>query len=163
MNKPKISFIVACSENRVIGKDGKIPWHFSDDFRRFKARTIGHPIIMGRKTHESIGRPLPGRTNIVVTRDPSREIQGCIVVASLTEALEKAIKLEDEEIFIVGGGQIYTEALPVADRLYLTLIHTIIDGDAFFPEYTDVFKKVVTAEDFEEAGQRLTYLTLERS
>jgi len=163
MNKPKISLIAACSENRVIGKEGKIPWHIADDFRRFKERTLGHVIIMGRKTYESIGRPLPGRTNIVITRDSGREILGCLVVSSFAEAFEKAGELENEEVFVIGGGQIYTEALPLADRLYLTLVHAIMDGDAFFPEYADMFGKVITSEDFEEAGQYLTYLTLERN
>lgn len=163
MNKPKISLIAACSENRVIGRAGKIPWHLSDDFRRFKERTMGHPIIMGRKTHESIGRPLPGRTNIVITRDTGRQIPGCVIAGSLDEALAKAREIDSEEVFIGGGGQIYAEALPKADRLYLTLIHAIMDGDAFFPEYADAFGTVVESEDFEEAGHRLTYLTLERN
>lgn len=163
MNKPKISLIAACSENRVIGNGGKIPWHLADDFRRFKACTMGHPIIMGRKTHESIGRPLPGRTNIVITRDRGREIFGCTVVSSLTEAIEKAREIDADEIFVIGGGQIYLEALPQADRLYLTLIHAIIDGDTFFPEYADAFGRVVESEDFEEAGYRLSYLVLERN
>lgn len=163
MNKPKISLIAACSENRVIGQAGKIPWHLKDDFRRFKERTMGHPIIMGRKTHESIGRPLPGRTNIVITRESAREIPGCLVVGSLDEALEKASELESTEVFVIGGGQIYVEALLKADRLYLTLIHAIMDGDAFFPEYTDTFRTVVASEDFEEAGYRLSYLALERN
>ncbi|MFZ1626929.1 MAG: dihydrofolate reductase [Candidatus Moraniibacteriota bacterium] len=163
MNTPKISLIAALAENRVIGKEGKIPWHLKDDFRRFKERTVGHVIIMGRKTHESIGRPLPGRTNIVITRDVTRDVPGCVIVGSLEMALEKAREIETEEIFVIGGGQIYTEALPLADRLYLTRIHVIMDGDAFFPEYADAFGTVVESEDFEEAGHRLTYLTLERN
>ncbi len=163
MPQPRISLIAALSENRVIGNQGKIPWHLADDFRRFKERTLGHVLIMGRKTHESIGRPLPGRTNIVITRDIYREIPGCIVVESFEAALEKARTIESEEIFVCGGGQIYTEALPVADCLYLTLVHAIIDGDTFFPEYADHFEKVVESEEYEEAGYRLTYLTLERN
>lgn len=163
MPTPRISLIAACSENRVIGNGGKIPWHLPDDFRRFKARTMGHPIIMGRKTYESIGRPLPGRTNIVITRDSGREIPGCIVVSSLTEAIERAKGIDKEEIFVIGGGQVYAEALPLADRLYLTLIHAIIDGDAFFPEYSHIFGKVVEQEEYEENGYRLAYLTLESS
>lgn len=163
MPRPRISLIAALSENRVIGKAGEIPWHLKDDFRRFKERTTGHVIVMGRKTHESIGRPLPGRTNIVITRDTAREIPGCVVVGSLTEALSKAREIESEEIFVIGGGQIYAEALDGADRLYLTLVHAIMDGDAFFPEYSHIFGKVVESEDFEEGGYRLTYLTLERN
>ncbi len=163
MNNPRLSIIAAISENRVIGDQGKIPWHLSDDFRRFKERTFGHAIIMGRKTYESIGRPLPGRTNIVITRDTARDISGCVVVGSLTEALERAREIESEEIFVCGGGQIYADALPLADRLYLTVVHAIIDGDVFFPEYTDTFGKVVASEGSEEAGYRITYLTLERN
>lgn len=163
MPKPRISLIAAISENRVIGKEGKIPWHLSDDFRRFKERTMGHVIIMGRKTHESIGRPLPGRTNIIITRDTAREFPGCIVAMSLEEALSKAREIEPEEVFICGGGQIYAEALPLADRLYLTVVHAIIDGDAFFPEYAEQFGKTVESEAFEETGYRLSYLTLERA
>ncbi|MGB4833799.1 MAG: dihydrofolate reductase, partial [Candidatus Moraniibacteriota bacterium] len=98
MPKPRLSIIAAISENRVIGNDGKIPWHLKDDFRRFKERTLGHVIIMGRKTYESIGRPLPGRTNIVITRDTGREIPGCVVVGSLAEALERARAIETEEV-----------------------------------------------------------------
>lgn len=163
MPKPRISLIAALSENRVIGKDGNIPWHLSDDFRRFKERTMSHVIVMGRKTHESIGRPLPGRTNIVITRDTDREIAGCIVVQSLSEALAKAREIESGEIFVIGGGQIYTEALAEADRLYLTLVHAIIDGDAFFPEYSHIFGNIVDEEEREEDGYRVTYLTLERN
>lgn len=163
MPKPRISLIAALSENRVIGKEGKIPWYLSDDFRRFKERTTGHVIIVGRKTHESIGRPLPSRTNIVITRDPSRAIPGCVVVDSLDAALAKAHEVESEEIFVIGGGQIYAEALPKADRLYLTLVHAIMDGDAFFPEYSHIFGKIAEEEEAEEGGYRITYLTLERN
>ncbi|MGB4833655.1 MAG: dihydrofolate reductase, partial [Candidatus Moraniibacteriota bacterium] len=107
--------------------------------------------------------PLPGRTNIVITRDTGREIPGCVVVGSLAEALERARAIETEEVFICGGGQIYAEALSQADRLYLTVVHAIMDGDAFFPEYAEEFGKVVESEDFEESGYRLTYLTLEKN
>lgn len=163
MLNSRISLIAACSENRIIGKSGKIPWHLPDDFRRFKERTLGHVIIMGRKTHESIGRPLPGRTNIVITRDATKEIPGCLLAASLEEALAKAQSIESEEIFVIGGGQIYAEALPKAERLYLTVIHAIMDGDAFFPEYSHIFGKVVEQEECEEGGFKLSYLTLERN
>ncbi|TXH08233.1 MAG: dihydrofolate reductase [Candidatus Moraniibacteriota bacterium] len=163
MSEPRISLIAALSENRVIGNRGAIPWHLKDDFRRFKERTTGHVIIMGRKTYESIGRPLPGRTNIVITRDTGRDIPGCIVVDSLAEALAKARAIESKEIFVIGGGQIYAEALALADRLYLTLVHAIMDGDAFFPEYSHIFGKILESEEAEEGDYRLTYLTLERN
>lgn len=163
MPKPRISLIAALSENRVIGKAGGIPWHLRDDFRRFKERTVGHVIIMGRATYESIGRPLPGRTNIVITRDVTRDISGCIVVGDLAAALAAARLTESEEIFVIGGGQVYAEALGVADRLYLTLVHAIMDGDTFFPEYAGQFGKTLESEESEEGEYRLTYLTLERN
>lgn len=163
MSEPRLSIIAALSENRVIGKEGKIPWHLSDDFRRFKERTMGHVIIMGRKTHESIGRSLPGRTNVVITRDTSRTLPGCVIVGSLDAALARAREIESEEIFIIGGAQIYSTALAKVNRLYLTLVHAIIDGDTLFPEYADTFGKVIESENFEEAGYRVTYFTLERN
>lgn len=159
---PRISLIAALSDNQVIGNQGKIPWHLPDDFRRFKARTTGHVIVMGRKTYESIGRPLPHRTSIIITRDKDLEIPGCLVVGSLSEALEKARSIEKEEIFIIGGGQIYAEALSLAERLYLTKVHAIIEGDTFFPDYEELFLKVVEKEEAEGAGYQITYLTLEK-
>src|SRR5437764_388275 len=104
MNKPKISIIAAMSENRVIGRDNKLPWHLSADLKRFKKLTIGHVVIMGRKTYESIGRPLSNRTNIIITHDTNYHIENCIVVHSLKDALKKAQEIEKEEIFIIGGG-----------------------------------------------------------
>lgn len=118
---------------------------------------------MGRKTYDSIGRPLPNRTTLVVTRDRDLEIPGCTLVRSLEEALMKAKSLEKEEIFICGGGQIYEEALSSAGRLYLTLVHAIIEGDTFFPEYEEAFPKIVEREDTEEGEYKITYLTLEKS
>ena len=163
MAKPRISLIAALSDNRVIGNAGKIPWRLSDDLRRFKERTLGHAIIMGRKTYESIGRPLPGRTNIVITRDATRDIPGCVVVGSLESALAKAQEIETEEVFICGGGQIYAEALSLADRLYLTIVHANVEGDAFFPEHANTFGNVLESEAYEEAEDSLTYNTLERN
>lgn len=162
MNTARISLIAACSENRVIGNKGSIPWHLKDDFRRFRERTTGHTLIMGRKTYDSIGRPLPNRTNIIISRDKALSIPGVVVVSSLDEALEVARTIENEEIFIGGGGQIYAEALPKASRLYLTKVHAIMEGDTLFPPYEDLFSKVIDEEDFEEEGHKLTYLTLER-
>ena len=127
-----ISLIVAASANNVIGTDGDLPWRLSDDLKRFKALTMGKPIVMGRKTWDSIGRPLPGRQNIVITRQKDFAAEGCDVVGSVAEALAAAGDAAD--IMVIGGSQIYELFLPEADRLYLTRVHTEVDGDAFFPE-----------------------------
>ena len=127
-----ISLIVAVSENGVIGKNNELLWKLPDDLKRFKKLTIGHPIIMGRKTFDSIGKPLPGRTSIVITRNSDFKMDGIIVSHSFEEALKQAEILESNEVFIIGGGEIYKQALPVADRLYVTEVETIIAGDAFF-------------------------------
>lgn len=126
-----ISIIVATSMNNVIGIRGDLPWKLSDDLKRFKQLTMGKPIVMGRLTWESIGRPLPGRQNIVLTRQAGFAADGCDVVASPAEALAAAA--EAEEIMIIGGGQIYELFLPKASRLYVTRVQASIDGDAFFP------------------------------
>jgi len=130
----KISLIAALADNRVIGKDGKMPWHLPEDLKHFKATTMGKPMIMGRKTWESFGgKPLPGRDHIVITRNPSYEAEGATVVPSLDEAL--SLVEDKEEIMIIGGGEIYTQALPLADRLYLTEIHITPGGDTEFPSF----------------------------
>ncbi len=123
---------------------------------------MGHPIIMGRKTHESIGKPLPGRTNIVITRDKNYRSEGCVIVNSLEEALEKAREVEKEEIFIFGGAQIYKQALSLADRLYLTLIDDEKPGDAYFPAYEHVFTKKLAEESGEYNGLKYKWVDLER-
>ena len=126
-----ISIIAAMAENRVIGRDGAIPWDIPDDRRRFRELTMGHPIIMGRKTFESIGRPLPGRRNIILTRLREYRREGCCVVHSLADALAAAGGAE--EVFICGGEELYRQALPLADRIYLTVVHGCCAGDAYFP------------------------------
>lgn len=126
-----LSLIVAMARNRVIGHHNKIPWHLSEDLKRFKQTTMGHPIIMGRKTFESISRPLPGRENIVVTRNPHFAAEDVTIVHSLDEALNRC---GEQEAFVIGGEQIYREALPQVSKLYLTLIDRDFEGDAFFPE-----------------------------
>ena len=130
-----ISLIVAASENNVIGVRGDLPWHLSDDLKRFKKLTMGKPIVMGRKTYESIGRPLPGRQNIIISRQDGFEADGCTVVDSPETAIEAAG--DAEEIMIIGGGHVYEEFLPDADRIYLTRVHTEIDGDVFLPELSE--------------------------
>lgn len=131
---PRVSMIVAMSQNRVIGKNNQLPWHLPADLKHFKHLTMGHPIIMGRKTYESIGKPLPGRDNIILTHDTNFEAPGCIVVTSIDEAIESADLEEQKEIFIIGGAGIYQQLLARTERIYLTLVHHHFDGDTFFPE-----------------------------
>jgi len=121
------------SENRVIGINNKLPWHLPADLRHFRKLTTGHPVIMGRRNYESIGKPLPNRTNIVVTRNPDYRAAGCLVTHSLDDAMNSAGN--DPEIFIIGGAEIYRQAFGRANRIYLTLIHARIEGDTYFPEF----------------------------
>ena len=162
----RVSAIAALGADRVIGKDNSLLWHIPDDLRRFKALSLGHPVIMGRKTFESIvailGRALPGRTNIVVTRDTSWNYEGALVAHSLPDAIAKAKEIDTEEIFIGGGAQIYAEALPCADRLYLTLVEDDKEGDTYFPEYEKEFTKEISRESREWGGLRYAWITLER-
>lgn len=129
----KIAIIVAMSNNQVIGVDNSLPWHISEDLKRFKQLTTGYPIIMGRKTYESIGRPLPNRHNVVVTRDAHLKISGVDVTNSIESAL--GICKNSDTVFIIGGGMIYNLALPYVNHLYITQIDTFVDGDAFFPDF----------------------------
>ncbi len=131
-----VSIIAAVAENGVIGRDGKLPWHLSADLRRFKQLTMGHTLIMGRRTWESISRPLPGRRMIVVSRQPGYQIdvKRIEIAASLDEALQRAIAGGDDEAFIIGGGALYKDALPSADRLYYTSVRANVRGDAYFPD-----------------------------
>lgn len=136
LQKP-VSLIVAATENNVIGRDNQMPWHLPNELQYFKATTMGKPIIMGRKTWDSLGRPLPGRLNIVVTRQTDLVLEGAEVVNDLTQALARAqawaIENDAEELMIIGGEQLYRLALPLADRVYLTRIALTLEGDAFFP------------------------------
>ena len=135
MTKPRISIIVAHAANRVIGFDGNLPWRISDDLKRFRAITMGHTVIMGRKTYESIGHALPGRQNIVMTRKKKYAAKKNIELAgSLNTAIKKSVR---SDVFIIGGGEIYKQALPIADRLFITLIDDEFKGDAYFPEISD--------------------------
>ncbi len=129
-----ISSLVAMTKNRVIGKDNEIPWYLPADFAYFKRTTIGHTVIMGKNTYISIGRPLPKRTNIVITRDPYFISSNCVVVHSITEALQYAHENGETEAFIIGGGQIFNQTLDLWDKLYLTEIEIELDGDIFFPD-----------------------------
>ncbi len=126
-----INIIVAAAKNNVIGKDNDLIWHLSADLKRFKQLTTGHTIIMGRKTFESIGRPLPNRTSVIITRQKDYKADDCIVVNSLQEALKAAEK--ENEVFIIGGGSIYEQAISIAHKIYFTLVHNTFEGDTFFP------------------------------
>ena len=139
-----ISIIVAASTNNVIGVQGELPWRLSDDLKRFKQLTMGKPIVMGRRTFESIGRPLPGRQNIVITRQPGYDAAGCDVVASPAAALAAAA--DATEAMIIGGGSIYAQALPLADRLYLTFVENSFEGDAWFPDFDREQWRVIADE-----------------
>ena len=139
------SIIVAVAQNGVIGDRNALLWHISEDLKHFKALTSGHPVVMGRKTYESLGRPLPNRTNVVISRQ-ELEIPGCRVVHSLDEAL--ALFPEEEEVFIIGGAQIYAEALPRADRFYLTRVFHDYEGDTHFPEWNEELWRLVSSEAF---------------
>jgi len=164
-----LALIVAASENNVIGKNNQLPWYLPGDLKYFKAITMAKPVIMGRKTFESIGKPLPGRDNIVITRNASYQADGIKVVTSLAEAVElaKSICLINggEEIMIIGGAQIYEQALATADRVYLTRVHRHVEGDAFFPELAAEQWQEVAREDIaaEEPNPfDFSYLVLDR-
>jgi len=130
-----------------IGKDNRLPWHLSSDLKRFKQLTLGHHLLMGRKTYETIGRPLPGRTTIVITRNPQYQAAGCLVAPSLEEALGLARENGETEAFIAGGGEIFTLALPLADRIYLTRVHAQVEADVFFPPFSlEGWRQIETIE-----------------
>ena len=130
-----ISLMVAMDEKRGIGKAGKLPWHLSSDLRRFRELTMGHHLIVGRKTFESIGKPLPGRHTIVVTRNSNFKPEGCFVSHSVEDAIALARERGETEAFVIGGAEIFARALPSADRIYLTEVHAEVDADVFFPEF----------------------------
>lgn len=159
-----ISIIVAVADNMAIGRDNALLWHISGDLKYFKNTTSGHPVIMGRRTYDSIGRPLPQRRNIVVTRDCSLTRPGAECVGSLDEAL-KLVDSEDE-VFVIGGGQIYAAAIDIADRMYLTRVQTTIeDADTYFPAIdAGVWKRVAVSEVYtdEKSGLKYYFETLDR-
>lgn len=165
-SKIKISIIVAIGENRELGKDNKLLWHIPGELPRFKKITLGHPVIMGRKTFEAIlerrgGTLLPERTNIVVTRNKKYKAKGCFVFHSLEEAIDFAKTKDNKEIFIIGGGQIYHQAINLADKLYLTIVEGSYEADTFFPVYSQ-FKKVVKEEKKQSEGYKYRFLELDR-
>lgn len=132
-----ISLIAAMDEARGIGWNGRIPWRLSSDLKRFRELTMGHHIVVGRKTFESIGRPLPGRQTIIITRNPEFRADGCFIVRSVEEAIDLATSRGESEVFICGGSQIYAETIGAAQRFYLTMVHARVEADAFFPEWDE--------------------------
>lgn len=148
-----ISIIVAMARNRVIGRNNKLIWHLPADLRHFKNTTLGNPVIMGRKTFESMGKALPGRTNIIVTRQKDYTAPGCLVANSLADALEIA---PHGEIFIAGGGEIYRQALPLADRMYITVVDHDFEGDTFFPDFP-AERWQLSEESVHEADEKNSY------
>lgn len=143
----QLSIIVAMDRNRVIGKGDTLPWHISSDLQHFKKITMGKPIVMGRKTHESIGRPLPGRENIILTHDKTYQAKGCTVLNSMDEIFEHC--KDSEEVMITGGAEIYKLSLERVSHLYLTEVHTEIEGDTYFPEFDRNEWKEVSREAYE--------------
>lgn len=163
--RPNISIVVAITDRkRSIGKNGDLLVRISDDLKRFKVLTMGHPIIMGRKTYESIGRPLPGRTNIVITRNKEFKPEGASVCSNIEEAIEKASASDGGgESFVIGGGEIYAQGLPFTNKIYLTLVESGTEGDVFFPDYSE-FKNTLKREDRvdEKTGLKYSWVDLER-
>lgn len=148
-------------QTRALASKGALLWHIPEDLKRLKALTWGHPLIMGRATFTAIGKPLPDRTNIVLTSGTEQLHPDIIQCTSLEEGIEQARKLDDDEIFIFGGGQVYTQALPVTDRLYLTVVDDDSPGDVFFPDYSE-FTNVIEELHNEHEGLSYSFLTLER-
>ena len=154
--KPRVSVIAALARNRVIGIENRLPWRLPEDLAHFKALTLGHPILMGRKTFESLGRPLSGRTNIVITRNPDYCKDGCRVAASIPGAI--ALCADADEVFFIGGAELYAQAIPLADRLYLTEVDIEAEGDAWFPDFDrSAFREISRESHTGEKGDPLGF------
>ena len=165
--RPAISFVVARADNGVIGRDNALPWHLPADLKHFKRLTVGKPIVMGRKTFESIGKPLPGRHNIVMTRDPDWRAEGVTVVANLAEAVAAGgldPRTRVEEVMIIGGAAVYAEALPIATRVYLTEVHDAPEGNTSLPPFASDRWAETEREDHpaEDGKPAYSFVTLER-
>lgn len=157
----RINIVVAMSDNGVIGRDGGLPWHLPADLRRFREITLGHPIVMGRRTHESVGRVLPGRLNIVISSDPACVAAGCVVVASLDDALVAAGGAG--EVMIIGGAAVYASALPHCRRLYITEVHAQVAGDVRFPEFARAeWRESARERHHGEGDHDYSFVVLER-
>lgn len=157
----KISIIVVIGRNREIGFQNRLLWHLPEDMQRFKRITTGHPVIMGSKTFESIGKALPERSNIVINFDKNYIAPGCIVVDSIEAAIEAAKKQNNDEVFVIGGGSIYKQFLPHSDKLYLTIVDDAPEADTFFPDYSE-FKTIIREEGLETDEYKLKFLELEK-
>lgn len=154
----RLALIVAMARNRVIGRDNELPWHLPEDLRHFRQLTMGKPLVMGRRTWQSIGRPLPGRPSLVVSRDPAFAAEGAEVFANLSAALERAGVLAEQagvgEIMVIGGAQVYAEALPRAARLYVTEVHAEVPGDTWFPAFEGADWQELAREEYPPAEGR---------
>lgn len=162
-HKPRVSVIAALAKNRVIGVENRLPWRLPEDLAHFKALTLGHPVLMGRKTFESLGRPLPGRTNVVITRNRDYRPAGCLVADSIPAAI--ALCRDADEVFFIGGAELYAQAIPLADRLYLTEVDIDATGDAWFPDYDrSAFREVsrVPCTGSQGDALRFDFVVLER-
>ena len=163
MAKPRISIIAAVARSdRAIGRDNALLWDIPEDMRYFRSLTTGHTIIMGKNTYRSIGHALPKRTNIVLSTDETLSLDGCIIVHSVAEALQRAGEKEPEEIFIIGGAGIYKQFLPFAERLYLTLVEGKYEADTFFPDYRE-FSKLLSEETVDNGHHIFTFVVLEKA
>ena len=162
MYHPTISMIAAIARyDRAIGFQNQLLWHIPEDFKHFKDLTSGHAIIMGENTYRSISRPLPNRTNIVLSINPNFAPEGCVIVRSIDEALEQARMIESDEVFICGGASVYRQCLSPSDRLYLTLVDGEYEADTFFPDYSD-FSREISRRASEDGTYRYSFVTLER-
>ena len=151
-----ISLVVAASENNAIGKNNQLIWHLPNDLKFFKNTTWGFPVIMGRKSFESVNKPLPGRTNIVITTNLDWKVETVIVVKNLKDAIQKAAETNSKQIFIIGGGEIYKQSMDIADSIYITRVHADLEGDTFFPEIDKSKWKLTSNQDF-EADEKHAY------
>ena len=151
-----ISLVVAASENNAIGKNNQLIWHLPNDLKFFKNTTWGFPVIMGRKSFESVNKPLPGRTNIVITTKPDWKAETVIVVNNLKDAIQKAAETNSKQIFIIGGGEIYKQSMDIADSIYITRVHADLEGDTFFPLIDESKWKLTSNQDF-EADEKHAY------
>jgi dihydrofolate reductase len=159
----KISIIAAIDSKNGIGKNRTLPWSISKDFGRFKNITMGHVVLMGQKTYDSIGKPLPGRITVVVSSDPgfNLDLENAYVCRTLESGIQKAKELEKEEVFICGGGSIYSQTIDIADKLYLTIVEGNFDADVFFPEY-DNFKNIISESEDNEGEYKFKFLELSK-
>lgn len=157
----KLSLIVAIAKNGVIGVDNTLPWHLPEDLKRFKALTMGHHIIMGRKTYDSLGRLLPGRTTVIVTRNTGYQVEGALIAHSLQQAI--ALCGNDDEVFLIGGAELYQAGLSLADKLYITEIDLEVAGDAYFPQIDDAqWQETAREVHVSEKGLKFSYVTYQR-